>query len=180
MARYKSHYACFNCRKAFKRRLMWDINRDDKNTNVEAKCPQCSGFMADMGLDFASPKKDDIKQWEHLKSLYSVGITFHSCGCSGPGYIPNSKESLIAYFKELLNKYHYQLDFWRQRIEPKNDKEINREKSKSWDFIGQVPYKKKSLKVVISNQEAMQYWFSKIKAIEQKLDIVNKAEIKAI
>ena len=35
MALYKSHYACFDCKKTFKRRLMWDINRDDKRT-VEA------------------------------------------------------------------------------------------------------------------------------------------------
>ena len=96
MTSYKPHYACFNCRKTFKRRLFGDIK---KGLSVsDAKCPECGELTAHMGLDFESPKKDDLKKWEHLKSLYSVGITFHSCGCSGPGYIPNSKEKLIEYF----------------------------------------------------------------------------------
>ncbi len=139
MALYKPHYACFGCRKTFKRRLMWDINRDDKRL-VEAKCPQCGEMMANMGLDFASPKKDDIKKWEHLKRQYSVGITFHSCGCSGPGYIPNDDEMLISYFQKLLGEFNSQLTFWRERIEPANEKEIHRENSKSWDFLQKVPF----------------------------------------
>jgi hypothetical protein len=97
--RYKPHFACFNCRKTFKRRLLWDISDDDKLIEVEAKCPQCGKLMADMGLDFASPKKDDTKEWNHIKDLYLVGITFHSCGCTGPGYIPKDKEKLITHFK---------------------------------------------------------------------------------
>ena len=104
MAKYKPHYACFNCRKTFKRKLMWDIKRDNKDV-TEAKCPQCVDLMANMGLDFESPKKDNIKEWNHIKELYSVGITFHSCGCSGPGYIPKDKDRLIAYFNEIKNDY---------------------------------------------------------------------------
>lgn len=158
---------------------MWDINRDDKRVPVEARCPQCSALMADMGFDFAAPKKDDIKHWEHLRSLYTVGITFHSCGCSGPGYIPNTPGSLMAYFEELLKKYHSQLDFWRQRTEPSNEKEINREYSKHWQFIGQVPQGIRPKKGVLSNEAAKQYWFDRIKEVEQKLDILRKADLKA-
>lgn len=77
MTTYKLHYACFNCRKTFKRKLMWDINRDNKDVR-EAKCPQCGDLMANMELDFESPKKDNIKEWNHIKELYSVGITFYS------------------------------------------------------------------------------------------------------
>jgi len=174
MARYKPHYACFNCKKTFKRRLLWDINRDNQAAYLEAKCPQCGELMADMGLDFTSPKKNDIKQWEHLKSLYTVGITFHSCGCSGPGYIPGSKDSLIAYFNSLTKIYNDQLTFWRQRIEPQNDKEINREISKHWDFIAKVPSEIRPKKGTISNEEAKQYWFDRIKEVEQKLGMLKK------
>jgi hypothetical protein len=56
---------------------MWDINRDNKDV-TEAKCPQCGDLMAKMELDFESPKKDNIKEWNHIKELYSVGITFYS------------------------------------------------------------------------------------------------------
>ena len=93
---------------------MVDVKKGEASV-FEAKCPQCGEFMANMGLDFESPKKDDIKKWEHIKSLYSVGITFHSCGCSGPGYIPNSKEKLITYFEEMKSTYLKNMDFWRNR-----------------------------------------------------------------
>ena len=76
----KPHYACFECRKTFKRKLMWDIKRTHEDS-IEAKCPECGTLMANMGLDFESPKKNNINEWNHLRSLYSVGITFHSCGC---------------------------------------------------------------------------------------------------
>src|SRR5688572_9120112 len=123
MSHYKPHYACFNCRKTFKRRLMWDIQGDDKSPLTPGKCPQCSEPMANMGLDFASPKQTDIKSWNHLKTLYSVGLTFHSCGCTGPGYIPNDKERLVAYFEGLLQCYNHNLEFWRGRTEPTNERE---------------------------------------------------------
>lgn len=45
MTTHKPHFACFECRKTFKRKLMSDINGDDKST-VEAKCPRCGQLMA--------------------------------------------------------------------------------------------------------------------------------------
>ena len=60
MVSYKPHYACFNCRKTFKRRLFYDIRKGEQNDI--AKCPQCGKPMADMGLDFASPSKNDKKR----------------------------------------------------------------------------------------------------------------------
>jgi len=108
MTTYKPHYACFECRKTFKRRLLVDI-LDGYSTNVQessAKCPECGSIMADMGLDFESPKKKDVKAWKHIALLYDVGITYHSCGCSGPGYIPKEKDSLIAFFQEKIDCYN--------------------------------------------------------------------------
>jgi hypothetical protein len=173
MSYYKSHYACFGCRKTFKRRLMWDIQRSGED-RVPAKCPQCGELMANMGLDFAAPKKDDLQQWEHIKTLFTVGIAFHSCGCSGPGYIPSSKEALIIYFKDILNQYHHQLNFWRERQEPTNQQERDRENSKYWHFISQIPFEKRSnKKEVISNEAAKIYWFEKIREVEQKLSILS-------
>ena len=179
MAAYKPHYACFKCRKTFKRRLMWDIRRDNKDL-TEAKCPQCGDLMANMGLDFESPKKDDIKEWNHIKDLYSVGVTFHSCGCTGPGYIPKDKDRLLAYFEEIISDYNKQLFFWRNRTEPTNEKEIQRENSKHWDNISKVPYDLRPKKGAIANEDAKNFWISRIKEVEQKIGKLSPTNKKAV
>ena len=126
--------------------------------------------MAGMGLDFESPKKDDLKKWEHIKSLYSVGITFHSCGCSGPGYIPNSKEKLIEYFDEIKKTYLKNMDFWRTRIEPSTKKEKEQDSNRNWSKLGEISsnYKKET----VTNQEGLDYWHQKVKQIEEKINLV--------
>lgn len=89
MTSYKPHYACFNCRKTFKRRLFRDIKTGE--FGFEAKCPQCGELTADMGLDFESPKKEDVKKWEHLKVCIQLALPF--IPAVAVGYIPNSKEN---------------------------------------------------------------------------------------
>lgn len=146
---------------------MWDIDRDNKRT-VEAQCPQCGQLTANMGLDFASPKTGDIKEWTHIKNLYSVGITFHSCGCSGPGYIPNSTEKLKAYFEDIKVSYFENLEFWRNRIEPATMQEKEKDINKNWFELSKVSenYKKK----IVNNQDGINYWLDKIKQVDLKLE----------
>lgn len=170
MKAYKPHYACFKCRKTFKRRLMGDMRRGSQDEFTEAKCPQCGELMANMGLDFASPKKDSIKEWNHIKNLYSVGLTFHSCGCTGPGYIPKDKNALIAYFEDMIVEYQKQLIFWRNRAEPSNEKEIQREESKNWDYISSVPHELRPKKGAITSEDAKKYWLGRIKDVEERLN----------
>lgn len=169
MVSYKPHYACFNCRKTFKRRLMNDIKRGAKSV-VEAKCPQCGDLMANMGLDFESPKKDDLKSWEYIKSLYSVGIAFHSCGCSGPGYIPNSKEKLIEYFEDKKETYLKNMDFWRSRTEPVNKQEREKDYQKNWYELSRVSSQSK--KEIIKNQEGIDFWLKRVQEIESKISLI--------
>lgn len=166
---YKPHYACFDCRKTFKRRLLSDIESCDEFQVKEAKCPDCGQLMANMGKDFEAPRKSDIKAWGHIRLLYSVGIAFHSCGCTGPGYIPNTKEKLIAYFRQIKEDYQTQLNFWRQREEPVNKKEIDRDKNKNWNYICEIPPGVRPKKGTISNEDAKNYWFDRIKEVEEKL-----------
>jgi hypothetical protein len=147
---------------------MSDIQRGSEDQSP-AICPQCGQLMVNMGHDFEAPKKDDLKEWAHMKELYSVGITFHSCGCTGPGYIPKDKESLTAYFRDILDDYQLQLNFWRNRTEPTTEKEIQRENSKHWDNITQVPYELRPKKGAITNEEAKTYWLGRINEVEQKL-----------
>ena len=170
MIKYKSHYACFECRKTFKRRLLCDIEDKDGLESNEAKCPQCGNLMANMGKDFEAPKKSDVKEWEHIRRLYSVGITFHSCGCTGPGYIPNSGERLIAYLQEIKKDYNYNLDFWRKRKEPMDKRKMDRDVSKNWDFISKVPAEIRPQKGAIKNEDAKNYWIAKINEIDNNLE----------
>jgi hypothetical protein len=169
MVSYKPHYACFDCRKTFKRRLMCDIERGEKSVQ-EAKCPECGELMANMGLDFESPKKDDVKKWEHIKSLYSVGIAFHSCGCSGPGYIPNSKEKLIEYFENLRDTYLKNINFWRLRTEPTNKQEREKDYQKNWHELGKVSSNSK--KEIVKNQEGITFWLNRVQEIESKISLI--------
>ena len=129
MSTYKDHFACFECRKTFKRRLLWDVNRDrviNKEEERPAKCPECGKLMADMGKDFEAPKKQDLKSWKHIKSLYEVGITFHSCGCTGPGYIPRDHGTLRQLLQERRLTYNSSLQLGLKRLRTaKNPSDID-------------------------------------------------------
>ncbi|MEA9415213.1 hypothetical protein [Flavobacterium sp. PL02] len=148
---------------------MSDIERGEKSVQ-EAKCPECGELMANMGLDFESPKKDDVKKWEHIKSLYSVGIAFHSCGCSGPGYIPNSKEKLIEYFENLRDTYLKNINFWRSRTEPTNKQEREKDYQKNWHELGKVSSNSK--KEIVKNQEGITFWLNRVQEIESKISLI--------
>jgi len=148
---------------------MGDIKKGEQST-FEAKCPECGELMANMGLDFESPKKNDLKKWEHLKSLYSVGITFHSCGCNGPGYIPNSKEKLIDYFEDLKVNYLKNIDFWRTRTEPTTKAERDKDNQRNWGKLNTISSNLK--KEVVKNQEGIDFWLGRVREIESKISLI--------
>lgn len=91
---YRDHFACFECRKAFKY-WQWGIT-DEENFGHKQQlqsvprdivCPDCSRPMVDMGLDFKAPPKNDADAWEIMRALYDHGFNFSSCGC-GVGFRP--------------------------------------------------------------------------------------------
>lgn len=86
------HYACFTCRKSFKRPLgVATVNhymtaeqqgaaiRDawEKDAAAERKCPDCGGKTFKMGLDFKAPKKGDSKAWGEVEKFILSGKTFY-------------------------------------------------------------------------------------------------------
>lgn len=163
MTAYKPHYVCFECQKTFKRRLWVDIKKGNK-LDSEAKCPQCGNLMANMGKDFEAPKKGNNKAWQHIKDLYEVGITWHSCGCTGPGYIPKDHTALLLYFEEIIQNYQKELLFWRSRIEPETKQDKIKDEQRNWQKYGVIrPNRKKE---VITNEEGIAYWIGKIKEVE--------------
>lgn len=82
---YKEHYACFQCRKAFR-------------YSRPTICPQCRKPLTAMGRDFHAPKHTAKEQWKVVELLAQRRITFHSCGCEGPGYRPIRLRDLPAFF----------------------------------------------------------------------------------
>ncbi|WP_052351623.1 hypothetical protein [Deinococcus pimensis] len=83
---YKTHYACFACRKTFKA-------TDRKQHGARKPCPQCGVTMTVMGKDFKAPPRKDVTQWRKVELLAAHGLVFGSCGCSGPGYAPRTLEA---------------------------------------------------------------------------------------
>lgn len=100
---YKEHYACFDCRKAFKQASYYELpdhlRPDDPHDRV-CPCPECGQPMHNMGHDFKSPRQTDVKQWRKVRLLFEHGFTYHSCGCCGPGYRPKNLQEVKAFVHE--------------------------------------------------------------------------------
>lgn len=185
MADYKPHYACFQCRKSFKRRLLIDIKGGRAaEESVPAKCPDCGNLMANMGLDFEAPKKKAVKEWKHIEDLYEAGITFHSCGCSGPGFVPKDRDQLLAYLEEQRDCYLEHRLFWARRAEPENPSQSEKQKdfNKGWTYMAAVPGELKTgsrKNVKIESDGARAYWTERILEVEQKMERLTKGQLQS-
>jgi hypothetical protein len=99
---YKDHYACFRCRKGFKRHHTseWPKHlQPAEGQTVPAPCPECGEPMANMGLDFKPPRQTAKAHWEVVEFLFRNGVGYHSCGCSGPGYRPSTWSEVEAFLE---------------------------------------------------------------------------------
>lgn len=104
---YRDHFACFQCRKAFKY-WQWE-DCDESQWKVRARlehvprkivCPDCTRPMVDMGLDFKAPPKDDREAWQILETLHEHGFAFHGCGCDAGGFVPPRRLSEVPAWLE--------------------------------------------------------------------------------
>src|SRR5215216_939868 len=68
---YLHPYACFKCRKSFKR-----ATRPDP----VLPCPDCGGPSIGLTRKFKPPKHSDIRQWEKVEALVRHGFLFWSLG----------------------------------------------------------------------------------------------------
>ena len=97
---YKDHFACFDCRKVFRVRppAEWvDPAVRAGEFHPLVRCPDCRRPMINMGLDFKAPRKRDVKQWKKVEALHAAGISFHTCGCGGPGDMPGTLREVPAF-----------------------------------------------------------------------------------
>jgi hypothetical protein len=74
------HFACFNCRKAFKQR--GSSNWDTQVPLRPFQCPDCKHPMARLDRYFKAPSQRASRQWLKVELLYHYGERFWS-GRSG-------------------------------------------------------------------------------------------------
>ena len=68
---YLHPYACFRCRKSFKRA---------SRTAAVLPCPECGGPSIGLTRKFKPPKRSDAKQWIKVEALVRHGFLFWSLG----------------------------------------------------------------------------------------------------
>jgi DNA-directed RNA polymerase subunit RPC12/RpoP len=85
-------YACFKCRKSFKRprfagassRFMTTQQQKAQRTEAERfeanrkyKCPDCGAQAHFMGHDFKAPKKTNVRAWKKAHAFIMSGKIFY-------------------------------------------------------------------------------------------------------
>jgi len=87
--RFQIQFACFECRKAFKRpctereqqRSAWLSRRISGRqpskpfTPPVYHCPDCDGVATLMGRAFRAPRRDNVDQWRKVEVLARAGFT---------------------------------------------------------------------------------------------------------
>jgi hypothetical protein len=95
---YKEHWACFDCRKMFRRPAESELARPKDTRPV--RCPECRNPLRNMGRDFKAPPKSDREHWQAVARLYHAGFTCHGCGCGGSGFRPSQLRDIPAFLAE--------------------------------------------------------------------------------
>lgn len=113
--RYMHPYACFECRKSFKR-----LNVSEP----VLPCPHCRGPSVGLTRSFKPPKQSDIKQWRKVEALVRHGFLFWNLGtkltASPRGTQTNSDNNGIAFqtpSKRLMRQWQVSTE-WGDRSGP--------------------------------------------------------------
>ena len=112
---HKQHFACFQCRKAFKRRWPCDYLPRGVLASRPFPCPQCGQPMNDMGVDFKAPPQNDQRQWLKVAVLYSFGIRFDWEQATGDG--PGPRPATLSALEDYLVSFGHAREEIRARIE---------------------------------------------------------------
>ena len=86
---YQYQYACFLCRKAFK--------KSSDHRSDGSLCPECSQPMSYMGTAFRAPKQSNVNQWEKVRLLIAAGFQFTSDGGRKPRTLKDVPAFLEAH-----------------------------------------------------------------------------------
>jgi hypothetical protein len=92
---YLFPFACFACRRSFKRRYEPGVS--------ERPCPRCGGNASRLDRKFRPPAGDDLKQWEKVRFLYEHGFRFQSV-CDEQGS-PVSYPATLAEAEPFVRRF---------------------------------------------------------------------------
>jgi hypothetical protein len=82
-------WACFHCRKAFK--------KPPAVSDLEVYlCPDCKEAMSMMGKAFRPPKKENLEGWKKAEVLVKHGFLFHKNGGARPKRLKDVPEFLAV------------------------------------------------------------------------------------
>jgi hypothetical protein len=107
--RYQIQFACFKCRKAYKRpyivnelqRSAWLSQRISGRQPSKPflmpvyHCPECNGLLTMMGRAFRAPRHDSLEQWSKVELMARSGFTFHSSA----GRLPDTLNEARKYIE---------------------------------------------------------------------------------
>ncbi len=82
-------YACFSCRKVFKKSL--------GNESDGSLCPECTKPMSYMGTAFRAPKQENVNQWKKAELLIAAGFHFTKDGGPKPRTLKDVPAFLEAH-----------------------------------------------------------------------------------
>ena len=66
-----STQACFECRKVFKKPHWYKTK--DTPVPPQYPCPDCGKILMAMGYKFRAPRRDDVKNWNRIKTAIETG-----------------------------------------------------------------------------------------------------------
>jgi len=98
-ALYAMSFACFNCKKSFKRHV--DTSPCDYPRALS--CPECGENSVNLGRNFKPPKRNDEKQWKKVKYLVDHGFYFQKIRIDindDPIPYPSTLEEAKVFVKE--------------------------------------------------------------------------------
>ncbi|MES2923857.1 MAG: hypothetical protein V4819_20045 [Verrucomicrobiota bacterium] len=100
---YLVQYACFVCRKSFKRAVQ----------QQSATCPNCGAIAYMMGRNFKAPNVSDDQQWKKVEILYQGGVRFWGTQSYEKGKFPDTIDEAKAFLER--NKATIQAQWDRYR-----------------------------------------------------------------
>jgi hypothetical protein len=101
-------WACFHCRKSFKKPYL---------TTLESYvCPDCKQAMTMMGTAFRAPKIDDLEQWKKVEELVKHGFLFYPNAGARPKRLSEVPEFLAS--KRKLSPGQQLLERFQQTSKP--------------------------------------------------------------
>jgi hypothetical protein len=102
------HFACFDCRKAFKQPGSSNWNQAIPQRPFD--CPNCKRPMTSLGKYFKAPPQRATRQWLKVELLYRFGVEF----CSSNTGIGRTCDTLASTVQYLVDSGHDESDVrWR-------------------------------------------------------------------